>query len=121
MIFSASESAFLSVNKLRIRFLRSKKNIKAIKTGQLLEKKEQLLNTILVGNNVVNIAITSLLTSIALQLFGQAGVGIATLITTLILLIFGEITPKTIASKHPEPIAFLFSGFIHVFMKIMAP
>lgn len=121
MIFSASESAFLSINKLRIRFLRSKKNKKAIKTGHLLDKKEQLLNTILVGNNIVNIAITSLLTSIALQLFGQAGIGIATLITTIILLIFGEITPKTIASKHPEPIAFLFSGFIQFFMKIMSP
>ena len=67
MIFSSSESAFLSINKLRIRFLRSKKDKGAIRVGKLLDRKEQLLNTVLVGNNIVNIAITSLLTSLALQ------------------------------------------------------
>ncbi len=121
MIFSSSESAFLSINKLRIRFLRMKKDKRAIKAGRLLDKKEQMLNTILVGNNIVNIAITSLLTSLALQLFGQSGVGIATLVATVLLLIFGEITPKTVGSRHPEPIAFLFSTLISFAMKLFSP
>ena len=121
MIFSSSESAFLSINKLRIRFLQSKKNKKAIKVEKLLNKKEQLLNTVLVGNNIVNIAITSLLTSLSVRFFGQAGVGIATLVATILLLIFGEITPKTIGTRHSESIAFLFSGIISLTMKLLSP
>ena len=121
MIFSSSESAFLSINKLRIRFLRSKKNKGAIRVGRLLDQKERLLNTILVGNNIVNIAITSLLTSLALKLFGSSGVGIATVVSTVLLLIFGEITPKTVGSRHPEPVAFLFSGIISFCMKLFSP
>lgn len=121
MIFSSSESAFLSINKLRIRFLRSKKNKGAIRVGRLLDQKESLLNTILVGNNIVNIAITSLLTSLALKLFGSSGVGIATVVSTVLLLIFGEITPKTVGSRHPEPVAFLFSGIISFCMKLFSP
>lgn len=121
MIFSSSESAFLSINRLRIRFLRSKKDRGAIRVGRLLDRKEQLLNTVLVGNNIVNIAITALLTSLALQLFGSSGVGIATLVSTVVLLIFGEITPKTVGSRHPEPVAFLFSGLISFSMKLLSP
>ncbi len=121
MIFSASESAFLSINKLRIRFLRIKKDKRAVRAGKLLDRKEQLLNTVLVGNNIVNIAITALLTSLALQLFGQAGVGIATIGATILLLIFGEITPKTVGTRHPEPVAFLFTGIISFFMKLLSP
>lgn len=121
MIFSSSESAFLSINRLRIRFLRSKKDRGAIRVGRLLDRKEQLLNTVLVGNNIVNIAITALLTSLALQLFGSSGVGIATLASTVVLLIFGEITPKTVGSRHPEPVAFLFSGLISFSMNLLSP
>ena len=121
MIFSSSESAFLSINKLRIRFLRSKKNKGAIRVGKLLDQREGLLNTILVGNNIVNIAITALLTSLALKLFGSSGVGVATVVSTVVLLIFGEITPKTIGSRHPEPVAFLFSGLITFCMKLFSP
>ena len=75
MIFSASESAFLSINKLRLRLLRNKKDKRAIRAGKLLDKKEKLLNTILVGNNIVNIALSAIITFIALELFGSAGVG----------------------------------------------
>ena len=63
MIFSASESAFLSINKLRLRLLRNKKDKRAIRAGKLLDKKEKLLNTILVGNNIVNIALSAIITS----------------------------------------------------------
>ena len=121
LIFSASESAFLSINKLRVRFLRNQKNKRAVRTWRLLNNKERLINTLLVGNNIVNIAISSILTVIAIDLFGNAGVGIATFVATLLLLIFGEITPKTVATRHPEPIAFFFSGFICVLEVVLNP
>ncbi len=121
MIFSASESAFLSINKLRLRLLRNKKNKKAIRAGKLLDKKEKLLNTILVGNNIVNISLSAIITSIALEIFGSAGVGLATAIVTVLLLIFGEVTPKTIGSHHPEGIAFLFAPLLRLIMLILSP
>lgn len=121
IIFSASETAFLSINKLRLRFLRNKKDKRAVRTGKLLDKKSFLLNTILIGNNIVNIALSAVVTSIAIKLFGNSGIGIATGLVTLILLIFGEITPKTIGSHHPETIAFLFSGIITFFSYLFKP
>ena len=121
MIFSASESAFLSVNKLRLRLLRNKKDKRAIRAGKLLDKKEKLLNTILVGNNIVNIALSAIITSIALELFGPAGVGYATVIVTILLLIFGEIAPKTIGTRHPEGVAFLLAPLIKFFGWIFIP
>ena len=120
-LFSMSESAFLSVNKLRIRFLRRKKVKKAIRVGKLLDKQDELINTILVGNNIVNISISSILTTISLELFGNGGVAVATFIVTLLLLIFGEIAPKTIGSKFPEKIAFGLSGFLTFWYFVFRP
>lgn len=121
MIFSASESAFLSVNKLRVRFLRNQKNKKAARVWKLLKDRERLINTLLVGNNIVNIAISSIITIISLKLFGSGAVGVATFIATTLLLIFGEISPKIFATRHPEPIAFFFSGFILVLEFVLTP
>lgn len=121
MLFSASESAFLSINKLRLRFLRDKKHKAAMMASKLLEKKDILLNTVLVANNIVNIALSAIITSIALQLFGSGGVGIATLVVTVVLLIFGEITPKTLGTHNPEKIAFFTSPIITFFTFILKP
>lgn len=121
MIFSAAESAFLSINKLRVRLLRNKKNRRATRVWRLLNNKDRLINTLLVGNNIVNIALSSIFTYIAIELFGNAGVGLATFVVTLVLLIFGEISPKTIATHNPEPIAFFFSGFISCLEVILYP
>lgn len=121
MIFSAAESAFLSINKLRVRLLRNKKNRRATRVWRLLNNKDRLINTLLVGNNIVNIALSSIFTYIAIELFGNAGVGLATFVVTLVLLIFGEISPKTIATHNPEPIAFFFSGFISCLEEILYP
>ncbi len=121
MLFSASESAFFSVNKLRVRFLRNKKHRGALRAGKLLDNKEKLLSTVLVGNNIVNIALSAILTSIALEFFGPAGIGYATIATTVLLLIFGEITPKTLGTQHPESISFALSGFITFFSIIFRP
>ncbi|MBQ8681231.1 MAG: DUF21 domain-containing protein, partial [Treponema sp.] len=79
-LFSASESAFLGLNKLRVHFLREKGDKRATRAGELLERKEELLNMLLVGNEIVNVALSVILTSIFLKLFGAAGLGIATFI-----------------------------------------
>ena len=121
MLFSISESAFLGMNKLRLRILRKNKDKRALRAGKLLDKKEHLINTILISNDLVNIFLSAILTSIALSLFGQKGVTIATFTATVLLLIFGEITPKTIATRCPDPIAYGLSGFVNVFVKLMHP
>ena len=122
LIFSASESAFLSINKLRVRFLRgSKRGSTAALCGKLLENKEKLLQTLLIGNNIVNVLLTAILTSLALELFGSAGIGIATAAAAVILLLFGEIAPKTIATHYPEQTAFLFSRIIALVTLLLTP
>ena len=121
MLFSISESAVLGMNKLRLRILRRKKNKKALRIGRLLDNKEHLINTLLISNDLVNIFLSAIITSISLRLFGESGVGIATLVATILLLVFGEITPKTIAARCPDPIAYGLSGFISIFVKLMRP
>ena len=120
-IFSASESAFLSLNKLRVHFLREKGDKRAMRVGKLLDRKEELLNMLLVANEVVNVALSVLLTSLALSLFGPAGLSISTTVATLLLLVFGEITPKIVTTRHPEPFAFGVSGFITVLFCLLKP
>lgn len=120
-LFSASESAFLGLNKLKVHFLREKGDKRAIRTGKLLERKEELLNMLLVGNEIVNITLSVVLTSIFLKIFGPAGLGIATFIATLALLLFGEITPKSITTRYPESFAFSVSGFVTFFFYFLRP
>ncbi|MCR5063967.1 MAG: hemolysin family protein [Treponema sp.] len=121
MLFSISESSFLGMNKLRLRLLRKKKNRKALIAGKLLDHREHLINTLLVSNDIVNILLSSIIAAIALDAFGEKGVGIATLIATIILLIFGEITPKTISTICPDKIAYALSPFIRIIYIIMTP
>jgi len=121
MLFSISESAFLGLNKLRLRIRRQKKERTALRVGKLLDKKEKLINTLLVSNELVNIFLSAILTSISLALFGEKGVGIATLAATILLLIFGEITPKTIATRCPDKIAYGLSFFVRIVYIIMSP
>ena len=121
MLFSISESSFLGMNKLRLRILRKNKDKRALIAGKLLDKKERLINSLLVSNDIVNIFISSIITSIALETFGQKGVGIATFIATLLLLIFGEITPKTISTRCPDFIAYALAPFVRIVVFIMHP
>ena len=120
-LFSASESAFLGLNKLRVHFLREKGDKGAVRAGRLLERKEELLNMLLVGNEIVNVALSVILTSIFLKLFGAAGLPIATFIATVLLLIFGEITPKSVTTSQPEVCAFALSGFVKFFFYLLRP
>ena len=121
MLFSISESAFLGMNKLRLRLKRKNKEKKALRVGKLLDKKEYLINSLLISNDLVNIFLSAILTSIALSLFGSTGVGYATVTATILLLIFGEITPKSIATRCPDKIAYGLSGFVSVIVFIMRP
>ncbi len=109
------------MNRLRLRILRKNKDKRALKVGKLLDRKEYLINTLLISNEIVNIALSSLLTSLALEAFGQKGVGIATFAATILLLIFGEITPKTISTSCPDKIAYALSPFVQIVVFIMTP
>ena len=109
------------MNKLRLRVLRKNKDKRALTAGKLLDRRERLINTLLVSNDIVNIFVSSIITSIALDIFGSRGVGIATLIATLLLLIFGEITPKTISTRCPDRIAYGLAPFVQVVVVIMRP
>ena len=89
--------------------------------GSLIEKSSDLLSSILVGNNIVNIAATSVSTSLFINIFGDGGVAIATAVMTVLVLVFGEITPKTIAANSPEKVAVVVSKPISIIMKITKP
>ena len=103
--FSASETALMSLGKIRIRHLREAKVKGAETVGVLVDNPGNLLGAILVGNNVVNISASALATSLAITFFGNTGVGIATGIMTLLVLVFGEITPKSLAVTYSEQIS----------------
>jgi putative hemolysin len=119
--FSASETALMSLSKIRIKTMvdgdvpRSKEILK------LVENPSNLLGAILVGNNIVNIGASALATSIAIKLFGDKGVGIATGIMTFIVLIFGEITPKSLAAKNSERVSLKVVRLLSLFVMILKP
>lgn len=119
--FSASETSLMSLSKIRIRYMEDE-GVKGAKlVGSLIEKSSDLLSSILVGNNIVNIAATSVSTSLFINIFGDGGVAIATAVMTVLVLVFGEITPKTIAANSPEKIAVAVSKPISIIMKVTKP
>ncbi|MBP5283575.1 MAG: HlyC/CorC family transporter, partial [Treponema sp.] len=87
----------------------------------MLDRKEELLNMLLVGNEIVNVILSVIMTMLFLELFGPAGLGIATGISTILLLIFGEITPKSVTTRHPETFAFLLSRYVTFFFYFLRP
>ncbi|UTC66698.1 MULTISPECIES: hemolysin family protein [unclassified Treponema] len=121
MIFSSGETAFLSVNKLKIKYLREKKNKKAARVEKILKDKQKFLTTSLIGNSLVNILISVILTALMVELVGAKGLSIAVTAATIAILIFGEILPKSVALVFSEPIALKFSGFILFLIKVLAP
>ena len=119
--FSSAETAFTSLNKLRIKSMAEEGSKRAGLVLSLLDKNTKFLSTILIGNNIVNIAASALTTVFAQKLFGNTAIGIATGILTLLVLIFGEITPKTMASIHAEKMAFIYAPFINLLMILFTP
>ena len=100
--FSATENAFSSLSKIRLKNLISTGNKRAELTLSLAENYDRLISTILIGNNIVNILIASLMTAFFVKYYGNVGVSIATGVSTVLVLIFGEISPKSFAIESPE-------------------
>ena len=119
--FSATETAFSSMNRTRIKTMAEKGNSKAALAYRLSEKYDKLISTILIGNNVVNIAAASLGTVMFVRHYGDVGATISTVVVTVVVLIFGEITPKSIAKDCPERFATFSAPLINVFIWILKP
>lgn len=119
--FSASETAFSSLNKIRMKHYAEDGNTRARHALHIAEDFDRLISTILVGNNVVNMASASIATVIATAVFGAAGAAIATTIMTILVLIFGEILPKTLAKESSEKIAMATGGLLGVIIKVLSP
>ncbi len=120
-LFSSCETAFSSVNKIRLKNYAAKGSKKAEKALKIANKFEDALTAILIGNNIVNILSTSISTVLFTQILGPGGVGVATVVMTVLVLIFGEITPKSFAKNHAEQCALMFAEPLSVFMIILKP
>lgn len=119
--FSSAETALTCSNKVRIQSLSEEGNKSAKILEKILENPGKMLSTILIGNNLVNISATSLATTLTIELFGSAAVGIATGLLTLVVLLFGEIVPKTTATLKAEKIALKYSYIIYFLMFLLTP
>ncbi|MCI9382306.1 MAG: HlyC/CorC family transporter [Dorea sp.] len=118
--FSSAETALTTVNKIRIRTLAEDGNRRAETVLAITDDSGKMLSAILIGNNIVNLSAASLTTSLAYS-FGGSMVAIASGILTLLILLFGEITPKTMATIHSEKMALIYAPVISIFMKLMTP
>ena len=119
--FSSSETGMMAINRYRLRHLARKGNRSAKRTSALLERPDRLIGVILIGNNFVNILASALATIIAVRLCGDSGIAIATLGLTFFVLIFGEVTPKTVAAMYPEKVAFPASLVLVPLLKLLYP
>ena len=119
--FSSAETALLTISQVRIRTLIEEGNKRAVTLERVISNKGKMLSAILIGNNVVNLSASSLITSLVIKKFGSAYVGIATGVITLLILIFGEISPKTMATLKAESVALRIAGIISALMKILTP
>lgn len=119
--FSATETAFSSLNRLRLKNLASGGNSRAAKVLAMVDEYDKLLSTILIGNNIVNIVMASLATVLFVRYYGNAGVTISTIVMTVLVLIFGEITPKSIAKEAPEQFAMFSAPFLRMFVWLLTP
>ena len=120
--FSATETAFSSLNRIRVKNLAEKGDKKAKLVLDLLENFDSLLSTILIGNNIVNIACASVATLLFVRLLGEEqGPSVATIVITIVVLIFGEVTPKSIAKESPEKFAMFAAPFLNVLMIMLTP
>ena len=119
--FSSAETALMTSNKLRIRNLAENGDKRAEKVLEITANTDKMLSAILIGNNIVNLSASALSTTLTLKMFGSSLVGIATGILTFLILVFGEITPKNVASKTAENIALKYIGIISVLVVILTP
>lgn len=119
--FSSAETAFTTVNRVRIRTLVEEGSKRAMTTQKILDNYSKMLSTILIGNNIVNLTASSLATTLAIKIWGSFAVGIATGILTILVLLFGEIVPKNLAMLYSEKISLMYSGIIYSLMLLFTP
>ena len=120
-IFSSTETAFSSVNKIRMKNLAASGNKKAALVMKIKDSFGKALTAILVGNNIVNIASTSIATAAFTRLLGEGSVGIATAVMTVVILVFGEVVPKSLASEHAESIAMAMAAPLYGLIVLFTP
>ena len=119
--FSSAETALMTSNKLRMRNLAENGDKRAAKVLKVTENTDKMLSAILIGNNIVNLTASSISTALTLKIFGRKLVGIATGILTFLILVFGEITPKNVASKNAEKMALIYIGVISFLVTLLTP
>ena len=119
--FSSAETAMTTVNKIRIQSLSEQGDKRAVILEKLISDAPKMLSAVLIGNNIVNMSVSSLMTTLTIKVLGNAYVGIATGILTLLILIFGEITPKNMATIHAEKLALAYARVIYGLMVILTP
>ncbi|MGL5948579.1 MAG: HlyC/CorC family transporter [Aeromonas sp.] len=119
--FSSSETGLMSINRYKLRHLAQSKHKAARRVEKMLARPDQLLSLILIGNNLVNILASAIATIVCIRLFGDLGVAVATFGLTIIVLIFGEVTPKTLAAMFPERIAYPASWILKGLMVPLSP
>lgn len=120
-LFSSTETAYSCVNKMRLKNYEAQGNKKAKKALQLANKFDDVLTAVLIGNNIVNIATSSVSTVIFISIFGSSGAGISTAVITVLVLIFCEVLPKSYAKRNAEKLALLFSAPLSVLVTILKP
>ena len=119
--FSGSETGMMALNRYRLRHLARSGNKGAIRTSELLDRPDRLIGVILIGNNFVNNLSAAITTVIAIRVWGDSGIAAATILLTLVVLIFSEVTPKTLAALRPERFAFPSSLILKPLLKILYP
>ncbi|MDD6683282.1 MAG: hemolysin family protein [Clostridiales bacterium] len=119
--FSSTETAFSSLNKTRLKNLAEHGNRRAEKALDLAERYDDLLSTLLIGNNIVNIALASIATVFFVDLIGSSGVSVSTAVTTVIVLIFGEVSPKSLAKEMPESFAMAVTPVFRALVAFFKP
>lgn len=119
--FSATETAFTSINRIRMKNMAGDGDKRAKRVLELEGKYDNLLSTILIGNNLVNIGLTAVATAVFLDLSPKYGATISTAVVTVVVLIFGEISPKSLAKESPEGFAMFSSPLIHAMMVVLTP
>ena len=119
--FSSAETALTTVNKIKMKTLADEGDKRAELVLKVTEDSSKMLSAILIGNNIVNLSASSIATALAIRLLGSVGAGIATGVLTLLILIFGEISPKTIATLKATKISLRYAHIIWVIMTVLTP
>ncbi|EIJ0982390.1 TPA: DUF21 domain-containing protein [Vibrio vulnificus] len=119
--FSGSETGMMSLNRYRLKHLANSGHKGAKRVEKLLSRPDRLIGLILIGNNLVNILASAIATIVGMRLYGDLGVAIATGVLTLVVLVFAEVTPKTVAALYPERVSYASSILLVVLMKLLSP